>query len=451
MKLHEAFNINRGDVVAFIGAGGKTSTLVNLGYELAEMGWRVLATTTTRIQVDQMETLPRALSLSMGSSAISDALSEDGFVFLYEDINNNTVYGPSPHMIPNLMDAVDSDVMLIEADVAQGMALKAPFDGEPVIPPDTSLVVPVVSLKALGQPLDDEHVYNVQAIIDRYGFPEGNRIKSPWIAQVLRDETLGLYGVQDNQRVVAFINQTEAKGYNRARARLVARLALRTGRLHGVVIGSARAANPVYELQRPIGAVVLAAGLSTRMGEPKVLLPWDKDKTIIEHIVAQLITARVDHITVVTGHQSKAVKALLKPLDVQVVFNRSYKTGEMLSSLKTGLRTMPDHIGAAFITLGDQPRLQPKVVYQLLSAYAESNAPIVAPSYKMQRGHPLLIGRSVWAEILNLPRTASPREVINAHSEAIQYVNVDTDSVLRDVDTPQDYAEERWRAGLDTQ
>ena len=448
MKLHEAFNISRGDVVAFIGAGGKTSTLVNLGYELAEMGWRVLATTTTSISVDQLEILPRALAPDSGSEAISEALTEDGFVFLYGSIQGDTVHGPPLDVIPMLMDAVDSDVMLVEADIAKGLPLKAPTDDEPVVPPDTSLVVPIASLTALGKPLDDENVYNVQAIIDRYGFPKGNRIKSPWIAQVLRDEMLGLRGIPDDMRVIAFLNQAEAKGYTRARARLVARLALRTGRLHGVVIGSARAAEPVYEMQRPVGAVVLAAGLSTRMGEPKVLLPWDKDKTIIEHIVAQLIAARVDHITVVTGHKSKEVKALVKPMGVQTVFNRSYKTGEMLSSLKAGLRAMPDRVAAALVTLGDQPRIQPKIIYQILSAYAETNAPIIAPSYKMKRGHPMLIARSIWGEIFNVRRDGSPRDVINAHAEDIHYVNVNTDSILRDVDTPQDYSEERWRAGL---
>jgi molybdenum cofactor cytidylyltransferase len=81
-------------------------------------------------------------------------------------------------------------------------------------------------------------------------------------------------------------------------------------------------------------------------------------------------------------------------------------------------------------------------------AYAEGKGDIVAPSYEMQRGHPILIDRRYWNDILNLPRGGAPRDVINAHSDHIHYVNVDTDSVLHDVDTPQDYADERWRAGL---
>ena len=447
MRLHEAFNIIRGDVVAFIGAGGKTSALVSLGYELAEQGWRVLATTTTRIAEDQLDLVPTALHYQTDADVISETLTEKRFVFLYGDIRQGKVHGPDPDWIPNLMDAVDSDILLIEADGARGLPLKAPYPHEPVIPPETSLVVPVASLSVLGEPLDEDHVYNPDAIIERYGFQKGSRIKSPWIAQVIRDEELGLQGVPSSARVIAFLNQTPAKGYARARARLIAKLALRSNKLHGVAIGSVRGANPICEVQRPVGAIILAAGLSSRMGEPKVLLPWG-DKTIIEHIIEQLTISRVDHIVVVTGHMAQEVKSIVKPLGVKVVHNRSYKSGEMLSSLKAGLKAMPDHIAAAMIVLGDQPRIQPKVIYQVLSAYAEGTHDIVAPSYKMRRGHPILIGRKYWGELLNLPRNGAPRDVINAHNDQIHYIKVNTDSVLKDVDTPEDYANEKWQAGL---
>lgn len=448
MKLLEAFNVNRGDVVAFIGAGGKTSTLVSLGYELAEAGWRVLATTSTDIPEHQLELMPRALVPDAGSEAISQALTEDRFVFLYEQISNGRVHGPSPDWIVHLMDTVDSDVILIEADRSDGLPLKAAYQHEPVIPPETSLVVPVASLAVLGQPLDEEHVYNVESIINRYGFAKGNRIKSPWVAQVLRDEELGLRNIPESVRVVAFLNQTPLKGYGRARARLIARLALRQSRLNGIAIGAARASDPVYEIRRPIGAVVLAAGMSTRMGQPKVLLPWTEKQTILEYIIGQILNARIEHIVVVSGHMAKEVKALVEPLGVKVVYNRSYKTGEMLSSLKIGLHALPDNVAASLVVLGDQPRIQPKVIYQLLTAYSEGKGEIVAPRFESQRGHPILIDRRFWPDIWNLPRGSAPRTAIDMHSERIHHVQVDTDSVVRDVDTPDDYSDERWRAGL---
>lgn len=448
MKFQQAFNIVPGDVVAFIGAGGKTSTLVSLGYELAESGLRVLATTTTSIRESQLELMPRALPLDAPNALLSEALTDDKFVFLYDRIEKGLVYGPEPEAIPRLLDTIDSDVLLVEADQSSGRVMKVPGDDEPRIPPGTSLVVPVVSLAVLGKPLEDTHVVNTQAIIDRYGFKRGNPVRTPWVAQVLRDETLGLRGVPQDVRVFAYLNQTPKRGYGRARARLIARLALRHSRLEGVAMGSVRAVDPVHETRRPIGAIVLAAGMSTRMGESKMLLPWTDKRTIVEHVVEQLLNSRVDHITVVTGHMSKQVRERVEPMGVQVVYNRGYKTGEMLSSVKAGLRAMPDNIAAALLVLGDQPRIQPKVIYQVMMAYAEGKGEIIVPSFEMRRGHPLLLSRRYWPEMLALPRSGSPRDLVNAHGERIHYVTVDTDSVLRDVDTRDDYRQERWRAGL---
>ncbi len=450
MKLRQAFEIVRGDVVAFVGAGGKTSTLVTLGHELVEAGFRVLATTTTRIGADQLDVMPYSLNLNDGVKQLSLALSDHKFVFLYSDIRSNKVYGPPLEYIPQLLDSVDSDVILIEADGARGLPLKAPKSHEPVIPVETTLVVPTASLSVLGKPLDEAHVYNAQTIDSRYGFGIGNRVKSHWVAQVLRDEELGLKGIPEKARVIAFLNQTPPNGYARGRARLIAQFILRSSRIKGVAIGSVRSSKPVYEVQRHVGAIVLAAGMSTRMGEAKVLLPWGERRTIIEHIIEQLILARISQITVVTGHEAKNVCQAVARYDVNIAHNTEYRKGEMLSSLKAGLQAMPPHISAALVVLGDQPRLQPKVISQILAAYAEGAGDIVAPSYQMRRGHPILIDRRYWAEILALPDGGAPRDVIDQHKDRITYVTVDTDSVIRDVDTPHDYQQERKLAGLDS-
>jgi molybdenum cofactor cytidylyltransferase len=88
------------------------------------------------------------------------------------------------------------------------------------------------------------------------------------------------------------------------------------------------------------------------------------------------------------------------------------------------------------------------VISQVLTAYAEGAGDIIAPSYQMRRGHPILIDRRYWPEILNLPADGAPRDVIDQHKDRTAYVKVDTDSVLRDIDTPEDYREERRNAGL---
>ncbi|MGB1287220.1 MAG: selenium cofactor biosynthesis protein YqeC, partial [Aggregatilineales bacterium] len=448
MKLHQAFDIVRGDVVAFTGAGGKTSALIGLGYELAGMNWRVLASTTMHIPAEQLQLFPHTMHYNSGAAAISDALTAHQFVFLHGEIRDGLVYGADETWTRQLLDSVDSDVLLLEADFADGKALKAPLNHEPVIPDEATLVVPVMSLAALNKPFDDDHVYNPTAMTEKYGFYPGKPIRAPWLAQILRDGDFALKGIPLQARVIAYLNQGTNSAYTRNRARVIAQLALKSGRLQGVAPGAVRSSDPVSEVQRAVGAIVVAAGKSSRMGQPKVLLPWIDNRSIIEHITRQLIRARLSHINVVTGYYATDVKRLIKPYEVKTVHNRSHRTGEMFSSLRTGLKAMPDNISAALLVLGDQPRIQPKIIYDILSAYAQGKGRLIIPSFQRRRGHPILIDRRYWQEILSASRNTTLRDIINTHSDDIHYVNVNTDSVLRDVDTPDDYAEERRKAGL---
>ncbi|MCC7209453.1 MAG: putative selenium-dependent hydroxylase accessory protein YqeC [Anaerolineae bacterium] len=454
MLIREALHVQRGDVVAFTGAGGKTSTLFRLGRELAELGWRVLGTTTTRLAVEEVALAPGALG-AMGArirpEAISRALGQHGFVFLYHNFNGDKAVGFAPDTIDALLDSVDSDVILVEADGARRLPFKAPREHEPVLPAATTLAVPVVGVDIIGQPLDAEHVYNPQAMIARYGYPEGERVKWPWVASVLRDTELGLKGIPDHARAVALINKVPEDGLRRTLARLVARLALREARMEAVALGAVQSLDdPILEIHRRVAAVVLAGGLSRRMEQPghsKVLLPWD-GRPIIRVIVDRLKRLRLDDLVVVTGHVAAKVRAALGDEPVRFAHNKEYRQGDMLSSLQAGLRALGPHIAACLVVLGDQPQLDNRVVAELINAYAEGRGRIVAPSYQNRRGHPILIDRAFWKEILDLPVGGSPRDVINAHADDISYVPVETDSILRDIDTPDDYRDERRRAGL---
>jgi molybdenum cofactor cytidylyltransferase len=450
MRLLEALRVRRGDVIAFVGAGGKTSALFRLARELRDSGWRVLATTTTRVAHDEAQQAPCLVSLTaeITPAQIRERLDQYGFVFLYgaRGIVQSKLIGLSPDVIPTLVDSVHSDVLLIEADGARRLPFKAPRDHEPVIPRDTSLVVPVAGMDALGQPLDDEHIYNATRIRDRYGFPEGSALLPPWMAVTIRDPELGLRGVPDPARVVVLLNKVPPEGHGRFRARRVAQLVLRSERIEAVALGAVHSREPVGELQRRVAAVVLAAGTSSRMGQSKVLLPWD-DRTVIEAIARRLIAARLHEIVVVTGDRGEDVACALADLPVRIVYNPQYAQGEMLSSLQSALRTLPDSTAACLVVLGDQPALDGRVVGQVLTAYAEGRGEIVIPVCQGQRGHPVLIGRRFWPELLAL-ETGAPRDVIRRYPDQITLVGVNTDSILRDMDTLEQYNLERRRAGL---
>lgn len=190
-----------------------------------------------------------------------------------------------------------------------------------------------------------------------------------------------------------------------------------------------------------IAAIIPAAGLSSRMGGQviKPLLPW-RHHTVIEEIITTLLTAGLSQIVVVTGHQHQALEAALASCPVRCLFNPNYASGEMLSSLQVGLQALPAGCSGALVALADQPQMQVSVVQKMLKAFAESdNQAIVIPSYQMRRGHPVVLPRRLWAEVLALPQGATLRAVLQAHVDEIRYVVVDTPTVLADLDTPQQY------------
>ncbi len=453
MRLREALRIQRGEMVAFVGAGGKTSALFRLAEELRAEGWRVLATTTTRVGQSEMRRAPASLRVTTAtqSQEINARLNDQGFLFLYsaDDTGRHKIIGLNPDYISSLMDSVNSDVLLIEADGSRRLPLKAPKEHEPVIPQDASLVVPVAGLDVLGQPFDEAHVYNVVRIIDRYGFPEGAPTLPPWVAVTLRDAQLGLRGVPERARVVALLNKVDSGAHTLRRARRIAQMVLRSPRVDAVALGSMRAiGEPVDELQQRVTAVVLAAGTSSRMsGQSKMLLPWGR-QTVIEAVVNRLLPFHFAEIVVVTGYQSEAVERKLAHLPVRLVHNDQYDQGEMLSSLQAGLRALPDSTAACLVVLGDQPMLEGPVIGRVLGAYAQGQGGIIFPAYRGERGHPVLFGRRFWPDLLDLT-SGAPRDVVRLYADQVAAVSVETDSILRDIDTPEQYRRERRLAQMD--
>jgi molybdenum cofactor cytidylyltransferase len=191
-----------------------------------------------------------------------------------------------------------------------------------------------------------------------------------------------------------------------------------------------------------IAAILLAAGSSTRMGHPKLILNW-KDTTILGKVVSTLANAGIPDIIVITGavreQLARHVEQLSTDYPVRTVHNPAFLVGEMLSSVQTGLKTLQPATKAVLITLGDQPQIQENTILSILSAYQHSRSALVIPSYRMHRGHPWLVSRELWPQLLDLNHPQTLRGFLEGHASEIDYVTVDNDSILQDIDTPEDY------------
>jgi len=192
-----------------------------------------------------------------------------------------------------------------------------------------------------------------------------------------------------------------------------------------------------------ISAIILAAGQSKRMGRPKMLLSWG-NLTVIEQIIAVFARAGIEDILVVTGGGYEQIQEIILKCSeiypVRSVYNKDYASGEMVSSIQCGLRDLAKKAAkAAMIGLGDQPQVQEGSVQSVRDAFLQMESPLVVPSYHMRRGHPWLVARSLWGEFLEMSPGLTPRDFLDAHAKTIHYVNVESPSILADLDTPEDY------------
>ena len=190
-----------------------------------------------------------------------------------------------------------------------------------------------------------------------------------------------------------------------------------------------------------ISAILLAAGESRRMGQPKLVLPWG-ETTVLGQVVATFAAAGIEDILVVTGGARQQIEQLVAQLantyPVRAVYNPDHNRGEMLSSIQTGLAHLAQDVRACLIGLGDQPQVRKETIRSICEAYLQTEAPLVFPSFENRRGHPWLASRPFWAEVLALPQTTNPRQFINAYTGLIEYVQAD-ESILKDLDTLEDY------------
>ena len=183
------------------------------------------------------------------------------------------------------------------------------------------------------------------------------------------------------------------------------------------------------------GAIILAAGLSSRMGENKVLLPWRAGQAIVAHVAAKYLQAGIETVLVVTGRDAVQVRAVLAPLKVSCVHNPDYVTGEILSSVKVGLGALPVGLAATFLQPADMPCIPVEVITQLADGHEAGWN--LAPCFEGRRGHPVLLDRVYWRAMLDLPAGAMPREALR--DSRLRLVDVEDEGVLVDVDTRAGY------------
>jgi molybdenum cofactor cytidylyltransferase len=430
MDLARALRLGPTPCIAFVGAGGKTSAIAQLAHQLPPP---VIVTSTTHMGTWQ--TSPADLHLIAQTPKDLAILEKDfrGVALVTAEAEGDRLRGVSAGVLDWLHRFCEKQgiPLLIEADGSRQRPLKAPAVHEPPIPEFIKSAVVVAGLSGLGQPLEDQHVHRPEIFAQRSGLEPGQAITTEALARLLTDPQAGLKNIPPNARRLALLNQADTAELQ-AQGKALAHELLKS--FEAVTISSLQN-KAVYASYAHIAGILLAAGESTRFGQPKQLLDWH-GQPFVRAIVHTMLQAGFSQTLVVSGAHAEGVEAALRDLPVQVVRNPSWSSGQS-SSIRAGLKALPHQTGAAIFLLVDQPQVSVELLRALAEWYAAERPAVLAPLIEDKRANPVLFDRETFPDLLALQGDIGGRAIFSKHK--VTYLLWHDTNLLFDIDTPEDY------------
>ncbi len=183
--------------------------------------------------------------------------------------------------------------------------------------------------------------------------------------------------------------------------------------------------------------ILLAAGNSERMGKNKLLLPF-RGKPILQHAIDAAHFSSLSPLILVLGPESTVILKAVNTRSALVVINPT-PHGGYGSSLQTGLRALYQPCEAAMFLLGDQPLLRTDTIEKLITAFCKEPERWIAPSWRGQRGTPVITPASWFDKIFALDGDTGPREHLKDPSANLKLIKVEDQGVVLDIDSPEEY------------
>jgi molybdenum cofactor cytidylyltransferase len=447
---------NSRSTIAFVGSGGKTTALFQLARELPTP---VIVTATTHLHVDQVRLADSHNIAEDPEDLVGLETNLAGVMLVTGPMDKNRTKGVDPHVLSWLQTfCTDHDLpLLIEADGSRQRPLKAPADHEPVIPDCVDTVVVVAGLTGLGKRLSGQYVHHPE-IYSRLGDLKIGSIITPGaIVRLLTHPLGGMKNIPLLARRIVLLNQADTPEIQ-AQAQSMAGELL--SGFQAVIIASLvpKSTGVDHQAQilavfEPVAGIILAAGGSSRYGQPKQLLDWH-GKPFLRTTAEVALSAGLSPVVVVTGANAEQIIPAINDLPLQIVHNPDWQSGQG-SSIRAGLNALfssgyqdsfqkskefqpgPEGIGAAIFLLSDQPQVTPSVLRSLGEEHARTLLPILAPMVSGQRANPVLFDRVTFPDLMALTGDTGGRSLFSKYP--VRYIPWHDESLLLDVDTPEDY------------
>jgi molybdenum cofactor cytidylyltransferase len=436
-----ADNPQHGGCIAFVGAGGKTTAIFQLARELLHPSSftqsvhpSVIVTATSHLGAWQISLADHHI-IAESPEEIGEL--PEGVTLITGLVEGDRTRPVNSSVLFWLRETTKRDnlSLLIEADGARCHPLKAPAAHEPPIPDFVDTVIVVAGLSGLDKPVTDEFVFRTERFrkISKSASPV---MTAEMLTRVLIHPDGGLKNIPPHARRIALLNQAETPELQAIGGKMSKILLNEFG---SVVVGSLQPSDlqPAnFQTFEPVAGIILAAGQSSRFGQPKQLLDW-KGKPFVRQVAETALSAGLWPVIVVTGANAEQVEQTVNGLDVTIVRNENWKSGQS-TSIIAGIQALPKNTGASLFMLADQPQIPAEVVRAIGEAHAQNLPAILAPLVLGEkRANPVLFDRAAFPDLLTLTGDIGGRAIFKKHR--VEYLPWHDDILLMDVDTPEDY------------
>ncbi len=417
-------------VVAFVGAGGKTTAMFQLARGLPAP---VFVSASTHLGVAQTAMADKHIFARQPDDL--NAIRRDGVTVVTGEPGDDERTAPVSGEVLKRLRSQAAEwraPLLIEADGSRQKPLKAPADHEPPIPPYAQIVVVVAGMSGVGQALTDKVVHRSEVFGRIGGLSPGSTITVEALTRVLTDPNGGLKNVPGGARRVALLNQADTPELQAAARGIVPELL----KVFEAVIIAALAGGRVNAVHERTAGILLAAGGSRRFGKVKQLLEW-RGQTFVRAVAMTALSAGLSPMIVVTGAEAEEVEREVRGLEVIISRNESWQSGQA-SSVRRGLEACEQYVGSAIFLLADQPQVTPGILTSLMEAHAADLGAIWAPLVQEnRRGNPVLFDRATFKALRRLTGDEGGRAIFGKYP--VEYLPWNDEGLLLDVDTEDDY------------